>query len=188
MARVFRVATSRVAHHCHKGHEIPVGQGYAWAAPGYHARKKFACKDHPFRQSDLTSGLRSDALYAAEAFEDALDQIDTASSEALDELTTAKEEFQSAIEQYVSQREVALDAWENGNEQLQELLDTAESALDEIQSWEPEDWDGEEELRDADDHDEDEELQGRIEEARDSWVDHVEEQLDGARELTGLDF
>src|SRR5690606_8406363 len=104
---------------------------------------------HPFRPSHLTTSLRSEPEAAREAFEDVVAEIDHESVDALTELESAYEELKSAVEDYRSQREEALDAWENGNGQLEELLDTAQSAVDELESFEVEEWDGDEGARDA---------------------------------------
>lgn len=184
MARAHWVASSRKPHRCHQGHDIPVGEGYYWAAPGFRTSrygKKFACKRHPFRQSQLTSGLRSEALAAAEAFEDALDSIDTNDATALDDLRSAVEEFAGEIQGYADQRQEALDAWENGNSQLEDLLNLATDALYEIENWEPDEWDGDEEARDDEQHDD-------HADAIESWSIHVSDQIEAARDLAGLEF
>src|SRR5690606_20819098 len=138
--RVSRIKKSRVERRCHRGHVIPVGSAYSYAAPGYHGRKIYACAEHPFRPSKLTTGIRAEALAAQEAFEDAVSGIDPTSPNALDELESAFDELKSGIEDYVSQRQEALDAWEYGNSQLEELLDIAQAAYDELDSHQIEEW------------------------------------------------
>lgn len=181
MARVHRLSSSRVPHQCKAGHEIPAGEPYSWAAPGFRARKRYACAKHPFRPSELTTSLASEALAAAEAFEDAIDQIDTNSPDALNDLEAARADFESELEGYVSQREEALAAWENGNSQLEELYETAQAAYDEVSNWQPEDWDGDEEARDNEDH-------ADHDEAVASWEEHVSDQVEAARDLASLEF
>lgn len=181
MARVHTITNSRTVRRCHQGHDIPVGSRYTWAAPGFRASKKYACGEHPFRPSQLTTGLVSEALAAAERFEEAIDHIDHDSPDALGDLKAAVEDFASELEGYVSQREDALDAWENGNSQLEELYETAQAAYDEVEGWEPEDWDGDGDARDNEDHEDHEEAVG-------SWADHVSDQVESARDLAALEF
>lgn len=150
MARVQRIKKSRVERRCHAGHAIPVGSAYSFAAPGYHGREIYACSAHPFRPSNLTTGLRAEALAAIESFEDAANEIDHDDHEALEQLETAFEEFKGEIESFRDQRQESLDAWEYGNSQLEELLDAAESAVSDLDGHQIEEWDGEESERDWD--------------------------------------
>lgn len=181
MARVHRIGNSRTVRPCIAGHDIPVGSAYTWAAPGFRARKRYACAAHPFRPSQLTTGLVSEALAAAEAFEDAIDAIDHDDPDALTDLSAAVAEFTGELEGYVAQREEALAAWENGNSQLEELYETAQAAYDEVEAWEPEDWDGDEDARDNAEHDDHDDAAG-------SWADHVSDQIEAARDLASLEF
>lgn len=147
MARVTSVKASRVARTCGRtGHEIPPGSFVYSAAPGWRGRTQYRCKEHPFRQSELTTSKTAEALAAVEAFEDAAGAIEVESTTALDDLTAAWEELTSAVRQYADERREAADAWENGNSLLEELADTAEAAADELEEWEPEEWDGDPEL------------------------------------------
>ena len=148
MARISRIKKSRVERRCHAGHVIPVGSAYSFAAPGYHGREIYACGAHPFRPSNLTTGLRAEAEAAREAFTDTLEGIDHEDTGALEQLESALEEFKSEIGSYRDQRQEALDAWENGNSQLEELLETAEAAADELEGHEVDEWDGDESERD----------------------------------------
>lgn len=130
MARVKRIDNSRKAHVCGRGgHEIPKGDSYLTASPGYRGRPKYRCLQHPFRASELTTSAASEPLAAVEAFEDAAaDGFEnfTALQEAWDELV-------QAVEEYRDMRQEGLDQWEYGNSQLEELLDTAQAALDEVE-------------------------------------------------------
>lgn len=183
MARAHFVKTSRKDHTCHTGHVIPAGEGYFWAAPGFRSSrygKKFACAKHPFKQSQLVSGLRSEPLAAIEAFEDGLEGVDS-----FDALESLRSELESALEDYVSQRQEALEAWPNGNSTLEEFVYTAEAARDEIAGWstdysdsdEPDEDDIEEQM--AEDPDASREavveiwLQEKLEEAKDELADIV---------------
>ena len=70
-------------------------------------------------------------------------------------------------------RQAALDAWENGNSQLEELVETAEAAVSEVEGIVVEAWDG--------DEDDDDDAERRRE--------HVEEQIEEARSIAGsLEF
>lgn len=126
MARVHYVASSRTAHTCRKGHVIEPPEGYAWAAPGYHAPKRFACAAHPFRPSELTASAVSEVYAARESAEDQLDALgDDATAEDLESIL---EEVKTAAEELRDAREEALSAWENGNGPLEEARDQAEEA------------------------------------------------------------
>jgi methyl-accepting chemotaxis protein len=201
MARVHKVEKSAKSHQCGRGHEIPKGEPYLWAKPGFRTRTpSIRCVRHPFRASELTTSLRSGPLAAQEAFDDALSEIDQTAAEALDELTSALEEFQNEVRDYADQRRESADAWEYGNEQLEELADLAEQAADELEGFEVEEWDGDEDARVTDPGDEPDDTESTEytewedaseahEEAVQSWADHVEEQFNEASEISaGLEF
>lgn len=133
MARVHTTkANGQAERECGRcGHEIQKGETYYWAKPGFRTRQPVVrCAKHPFRESELTTGVRSEALAAREAFEDAIDGVD--SFEALDSVRT---DLESALDDYVSTRQEALDAWPNGNSQLEEFVYQAEAARDGVASW-----------------------------------------------------
>lgn len=133
MARVHRVTRSNKEHTCGLGHVIPKGDPYLWAKPGFRTRTpKARCIHHPFRPSDLATGANQEPLAAQEAFTDALDALEPHDYDGLEE---ARSEFESALEEYVNVRQEGLDAWENGNATMEDLLDTAQSALDEFSSF-----------------------------------------------------
>lgn len=185
MARVHRVASSRTIHRCHNGHDILPPEGYAWAAPGFRARPKFACAKHPFRPSQLTTSLVADVYAAQEAWDDALPGIDNG-----DDLTAAFEEFVSALTDYRDMRQEALDQWEYGNSQLEEYLDDAENALGEVEGqFEFEEYgEPEPELEEfADQSDDEEEQQDLFEQEHAAWEEavtaHFESEKDRASEL-----
>jgi hypothetical protein len=202
MARVSYIKKSRVERRCHAGHVIPVGSAYTFAAPGYHGREIYACSAHPFRPSNLTTGIRAEGLAAVESFEDAVDAIDESAEDALENLTSAWEDLGSALEDYVATRQEGLDAWEYGNEQLQEFLDTAENALSEVQDHEIEEWSGDEEALKWDEPEPEGEEGPEFDEVYDAWsaaqIDHdsavadfeahVEGQFSEARDIaSGLE-
>lgn len=134
MARVRTVHNSRVAHYCTSiyapHHEIPVGDTYLVAAPGFRGKNTFRCTDHPFRASELATGLNANAL---RAMEDAEDAISSAGSAA--DIDAAMEDLANALQELVDDREASLEAWENGNSQLEELRDQAQEALDTVEGW-----------------------------------------------------
>ena len=133
MARVHTTkANGRAQRKCGRcGHEVQKGETYYWAKPGFRTRRPVVrCVKHPFRQSELTTGVRSEALAAVEAFEDAIDSVDS-----FDLLDSVRTDLESALDDYVSTREEALEAWPNGNSQLEEYRDQAESARDEVAGW-----------------------------------------------------
>lgn len=185
MARAHRVDNSRKEHTCSAGgHPIPAGESYYWAAPGYRAAKRYRCLRHPFRPSELTTSLASEALAAQEALEDALDAIDPSSTDALDDITAAVENLAADLRQYADTRQEALDAWENGNSQLEDLLNIAEDAANEAETFEVEEWSG-----DADDRDRGLDGDGHDEamDAAEEWRAHVQDQIDRARDLAALE-
>ncbi|QOP64796.1 hypothetical protein SEA_DELAGARZA_37 [Microbacterium phage DelaGarza] len=189
MARVHRVQRSNKEHTCGVGgHVIPKGEPYLWAKPGFRTRTpKVRCVNHPFRESDLATGMNQEPLAAREEFIDALDSLEEFDYDGLRE---AVETFQSALDDYVSVREEALDAWENGNSTLEEYRDNAQQArgdfepdVDEFSDEEPE---GSEFEDDDDGHDEFEAAHDAWEsERQDHWDNAVEEARSAAE---GLDL
>jgi hypothetical protein len=147
MARVKRVDNSRKEHICGRGnHPIPKGDPYLTASPGFRGTPKFRCISHPFRPSELTTSARSGPLSAVEAFEDAASE----GFNSIEDLQTAWDELGEALQEYVEERDQALEAWEHGNSQLEELRDTAQEALDEFEAHSIEDWSGDDEPEDSD--------------------------------------
>lgn len=153
MARAHFVKSSRTVHRCHAGHDIEPPAAYYWAAPGFRSRKKFACTSHPFRQSQLTTSAVADVYAAQEALEDELDGLTTH-----EEFQAAWDTFSESVTDFRDMRQEALDAWENGNSQLEELLEQAEEAASEAEAFEVPEFDGDEETaaKEPDDEPEDE--------------------------------
>lgn len=185
MARVKKVENSRKPHVCGRGgHEIPKGDPYLTASPGYRGRPKYRCVQHPFRPSELTTGAASEPLSAVESFEDAAAQ----GFDSIEDLQQAWDELKSAVEEYQQMREQALEAWENGNSQLEELLDTAQTALDEVEGHQIEEWTGDDEPQRGD-YPDDEDGLSEWEEAHAVWEqeygEHVLEQTDEALSVVG---
>jgi len=136
MARVNRVAKSRKVYRCGQGHDIPIGEPYLYANPGFRSRTRLIrCTTHPFRPSELTTSLASEPMAAQESFLDAIDEIDVTSETAIEELEAEVEALLSEVEQYRDARQEALDAWEHGNSTLEEFVETADAAVDEISSF-----------------------------------------------------
>jgi hypothetical protein len=138
MARIHHVTKSAKEHICSfNGHTIPKGEPYTWAKPGFRTRRALnRCLQHPFRESDLIQGQRQAIVLARETATDAItDAVD------VDEVQTAMQDFASEAEDYLNTRQEALDAWENGNSQLEEFVYQAEAILDEVNSWDCDEFD-----------------------------------------------
>lgn len=164
MARIHRVQKSNKVHQCSKGHEIPKGEPYTWAKPGFRRRTPIIrCIQHPFRPSELMTGAASAPTAAVEAFADAA----VVGFDSIEDLEAAWDELRSAAEEYHQEREAALESWENGNSQLEEYVETAAAALAEIEGFTPEEFADEEPSSD------DEEAWGEWDDSR---VEHVESQ------------
>jgi chromosome segregation ATPase len=199
MARVKYIKKSQTERRCHAGHVIPKGSSYSYAAPGYHARTIFACSEHPFKGSDLASSpYKAQALSAIESFDTAVGSIDHEDSEAIDQLTTAFEDLTSEFEDILSQREEALDSWENGNSMLEELKDTAQNNVDELQNHTVEEWSGDDEALawNPEEHPEPEDDESEEwdewntakedhEQALSDYASHIEDQINEATEVVG---
>ncbi|QBI98162.1 hypothetical protein SEA_FIREMAN_80 [Microbacterium phage Fireman] len=177
MARVKRVDNSRKPHVCGRGgHEIPKGDSYLTASPGYRGRPKYRCLNHPFRPSELTTSAASEPMAAVESFEDAA----SAGFDTHEDLESAWDELRSAVEEYQQMREAALEAWEHGNSQLEEYVETANAAMEEVDGHTIESFDTEEPS--VDDEEE-------WEEWEQSRIDHLSEQTDEAVSVAGsLEF
>ncbi len=115
------------------GKVIEKGEKYLWAKPGFRRRiPVIRCLKHPFRESDLITGNRAEIVRAKE---DAIDAIEAAWT--IEEIESAMRDFESAADDYVLLREEALDAWPNGNSQLEEYVYQAEAIQSEVSGWAP---------------------------------------------------
>jgi hypothetical protein len=151
VARVSKVNKSRVERTCGRtGHTIPVGSVVYSAAPGWRGRTLYRCASHPFRESELTTSLAAEPMAARESFIESANSLDHESTDALEQLQGLWEELTGSVREYADQRRESAEAWEHGNSQLEEYADIAESAADELEQWEPEEWGGDEEARDWD--------------------------------------
>ena len=185
MARVYTKKTSRVEHICGRtGHVIPKGEGYYAAAPGFRGREIFRCFAHPFRQSELTNSLRSQPLAALETLEDSIPNLEEGD---YDGLTGLLEEFASEVRDYAEQRQDALDQWENGTSQLEELAETANSAADDAEDIQNNVNPFEDEEPQESDFEDDEEFESECsdwEQARDeAWETATSDALDAAQSI-----
>lgn len=185
MARVNRVTKSREVHTCEVGqHEIPKGSPYLWAKPGFRVRRKrIRCTEHPFRPSDLATGLNQEPMAAQESFDDTLGTLEQFDYEGLNQ---AVAEFRDALEEYRDLRQEALDAWENGNATLEEYLDTAEEALSNLEDLDEfEDLDDEPQREDYEEgEDGDDEFDTAVDEYEQERVDHWDECVNEASEAS----
>lgn len=189
MARSHYVKSSRKEHTCGRGgHVIPAGDAYYWAKPGFRRRTPLIrCSQHPFRPSELTTSERSAPMSAVEQFEDAAAQ----GFESIADLEQAWDELKSAVEEYQQNREYALEQWEHGNSQLEDLLETAQRALEEVEGWTPEEFTEDEPDRSG--WPESDEGQDEYDTAWEEWDEsrrrHIEDQTDQALETAGsLEF
>lgn len=172
MARVTRVAKSRSEHICSfSGHTIPKGEPYMHASPGFRTRRPIKrCTAHPFRPSDLTTSMASAPMAAAEAFSDTVAEIDTEADDALESLQGALDDLIGSVTEYRDDRSEALSQWPHGNSTLEDLLDTAEAAVSEVEAIVIE---GE-----RDDY-----------ETAEEWFEHVGDQIETALSVTeSLEF
>jgi len=181
MARVHRVESSRTPHQCKAGHVIEPPEGYTWAAPGFRSRKRFACARHPFRPSELTTSAVSSVLAAQEALSDAAESWETP-----DDVQAALDEFRDVVQEFYDEREQALDAWENGDGQLEELRDQAQEALDAVEGVYLTEWPGEVDGVEIDAEDAKDSEDDNVMSAWAEFMDEIREQVTSAAdEATG---
>jgi len=183
VARVKQVNNSRKEHVCSKtGHVIPKGDSYLMAAPGFRAKPKYRCLAHPFRPSELTTSARSAPLAAIEAFEDQASSIETH-----EDLEGVWQDLVDALQEYVDEREQALEAWENGNSQLEDFLEVAQTALEEAEQHQIETFDEDEPQRE--DFKDTAKGQDKYDTAWSNWdearLEHLSEQINEATEVAG---
>lgn len=187
MARVYVKKTSRVEHVCGRtGHVIPKGEGYYAAAPGFRGREIFRCLQHPFRPSELVTGLRAQPLSALESLEDAVPELEEGD---YDGLTGLLEDFASEVRSYAEERQTALDAWENGNSQLEELYETAENAANEAEEIQNDVAEFDDEEPTADEYEDADEFEQAHQEWEQAKADHWTETVDNAMSAAqGIEF
>ena len=148
MARVHKVTRSNKEHTCGHvpTHVIPKGDPYLWAKPGFRTRTpKIRCVDHPFRSSELATGLNAEPMAAQEEFDDTLGTLERGDYDGLE---AAVDAFREVLEAYRDARQEISDAWENGNSQYVEEAEAAlgyleDLTIDPFEEEEPEDADSE---------------------------------------------
>lgn len=119
------------------GDPLPAGTGYLCWYPQFRSNyKKVRClKPECFpRPSERESTYAATILAAQEAFHDNVAGLDSP-----DDIEAAVQEVADAIDGVKGEYEGALDAWEHGNEQLQEKVDHYEDQHSELDGWS---WDG----------------------------------------------
>lgn len=135
------------------GDALPAGSPYQYWYPGFRSNYKIVrcmkaeCTPRP---SERETSKAATILAAQEAFGDNLHEL-----ESIEDIEAAVQEVAEAVGEVRDEYQEALDAWPSGNEQIQEKVDTYESAASEIESWS---WDGATEpepceLHDSEEHD-----------------------------------
>jgi hypothetical protein len=164
------------------GDALPAGTGYLYWYPGFRSKYKIVrcLKSECFpRPSERETSKSATILAAQEAFHDSIGGQDSP-----DDIEAAVQEVADAVREVADEYQEALDQWENGNEQLQEKVDTYESSASEIEGWS---WDGASEPDHCDEHGsrsdwEQDEIDAckDCQEKREEWL---EECRDAAREV-----
>jgi hypothetical protein len=180
--KIERVKSSRKDQgKCSKcGTELPVGTGYLYWYPGFRSRYKIVrcLKDECFpRPSERETSKAATILSAQESFADSIGELTSK-----DDIEAAVQEVADAVREVADEYQEALDQWENGNEQLQEKVDTYEGSASEIDGWS---FDGDDEPRLCEEHDEVERGSAAVEDCgvcqqlEEEWIEEVR---DAARE------
>ncbi len=135
LAKVVSVSRARKDQgKCGKcGKALPAGEPYAHFAVGFRGRKQVRCSDpacYP-RPSERESSLVADVYAAQESAEETLADAGSLEGikEALKAVSEACDEVSSSYEQ---------NPTFDGNDDLQERVDTLNSASQEFADWEPE--------------------------------------------------
>lgn len=179
IARVYTTQKSRKDQKpCGKcGVELPKGTGYKYFYVGFRSNfKQVRClkPECSPRQSELESSKVASFYAAQETFEDNIDSLDTK-----DDIEAAVQEVAEACGSLRDEYQEGLDAWEHGNEQMQEKVDHWDSMESELNSWT---FDGNDEPDHCDEHAsrsdwEDDEVQecADCQEKREEWLDEIRE-------------
>lgn len=115
------------------GVELPAGSGYLCWYPQFRSNRKIVrclkkeCFPTP---GERESSKAATILLAQESFHDTIGEL-----EDLTDIETAVQEVAEAVEEVASEYSDALDAWENGNEQIQEKVDHYTEQSDNILNW-----------------------------------------------------
>ena len=161
---------------CEKcGKEINVGDPYRHFTVGFRSKRKrvrcieVACTPRP---SERESSAKAGPMSVMESFYDSY-------YSNVEDLQLAYGEVRDAFEEYASECEEALYAWENGNSQLEERAEAAREAADMLDNWEPEEFMGDTDPEGRPSGDEEfkahmqeqrEEAEALIEQAEGTWV------------------
>lgn len=168
LAKVNRVAKARKAQGKCETCQTPIepGMPYIWFTKGYmNTYKHVRCIQHYPSISERESSMKAVVYAAQENFEANVQNLDYVLDD-LDIIRNAYEEYVEDVRSYAEDRRAALDEWEYGNSQLEELAEAAEEALAEVEDWEPEDFYG--------DEDDEDEVRAHIEEQVQEALDKVQ--------------
>lgn len=142
------------------------GMPYYWFTKGYMSSYKHVrCVNHYPTLSERESSMKAQVYAAQENFEANVSNLAFVLDD-LDIIRNAYEEYVEDVRSYAEDRRAALDEWEYGNSQLEELAEAAEEALAEVEDWEPEDFYG--------DEDDEDEVRTHIEEQVQEALDRVQ--------------
>lgn len=130
------------------GDALPAGSAYQYWYPGFRSKYKIVrcmkTECYP-RPSERETSKAATILAAQESFHDNVGELET-----VEDIEAAVQEVAEAVGEVRDEYQEALDAWPSGNEQIQEKVDTYESAASEIESWS---WDGAAEPEPCEAHD-----------------------------------
>lgn len=130
VSRARKSKARRVCGRC--GHEVQPGESYKYAEPRY-GPKKFWCKDHYPKRSELTSA-KIGAAY------DLQDDFDVSSCEDIVDIEGAVQDVISGAEEVRDEYQEGLDAMPEGTEsspiaeQAQEMIDALEEWTDALET------------------------------------------------------
>ncbi len=157
------------------GIELPKGSGYIWWTVGFRSNYKYkrCLKPGCFpRPSTRETSKFATILSAQENFQDTIEEQDTK-----DSIESAVQEVGSSVREVADEYQEALDAWENGNEQIQEKVDHYSGQADEIENWT---FEGADEPERCDNHED--EPDDDCEECQEKCAEWLDEIREAARE------
>lgn len=139
MARIYSRKAKKAGLVCGKDQQpILPGEVYFYSMPGFRSSwksRKIRCAKHPFRPSELSTSLKSDALAAIESAQDELAALDAHSFEG-NSASEVQEILDQVIEAIGGVRDAYDEAAENfgGGGPNGEARDEMEGAADELGS------------------------------------------------------